>query len=169
MFVRQHPSNLLSSVFSSKLNSIYLVVSKSSHRKLFVWWTNFSFSLFPWFKKVKCPTLVFAFRDSGKLSYGVIHLNWVKVLRHCCSTRLCGDLGMVLNDRQFIDVYAGTLISPSCRFFACQIIFFSSLTINQKTWFCLLFVIHFHSPISTICVCSYTISKRIELESPTRS
>ena len=56
--------------------------------------------------------------------YPVIHPNWVKLLWHCCTTRLCGDLSTVLDDRQFTDVYAGTLIFPSCRFFACQTICF---------------------------------------------
>ena len=39
------------------------------------------------------------------------------------TTRVCGDLGRVLNDGQFTDVYAGTLICPRSRCFASQIIF----------------------------------------------
>ena len=40
--------------------------------------------------------------------------------------RLCRELGTVLNDRQFTDVYAGTtLICTRSGFFACQIIFFA--------------------------------------------
>ena len=57
--------------------------------------------------------------------YPIIHLTWVKVLQHCCITRLCRDLGMVLNDRQFTDVYAGTLICPRSRMLVSQIDFFS--------------------------------------------
>ena len=44
--------------------------------------------------------------------------------------------------------------------------FFSFLRKNQNSCFHRLFVIHFHWPILTNCVCSYTTSKRIELESP---
>ncbi len=38
--------------------------------------------------------------------------------------RLCRELGRVLKDRHFLDVYAGTLICPRRKFFASQIIFF---------------------------------------------
>ena len=42
-------------------------------------------------------------------------------------------------------------------------LFFSILTMSQNP---LTFVIQFHYPILTNYVCSYTTSKRIELESP---
>ena len=56
-------------------------------------------------------------------AYPVIHPNWVKVSQHCCTTRLCGDLGMVPNDRQFTDVHAGTLICPRSGILVSQIQF----------------------------------------------
>ena len=50
--------------------------------------------------------------------------NWLKVSQHCCAMKLCRELGRVLNNTQFTDVYADTLICPRNRFFASQIIFF---------------------------------------------
>ena len=35
---------------------------------------------------------------------------------HCCATRLCRELGRVLNDSQFADVYAGTSKCPRSQF-----------------------------------------------------
>ena len=70
---------------------------------------------------------------SNKGLYRVFHPIWWKVSRHCSATRLHRVMGRVLNDTQFVNVCAGTLIYPRDHFFACQIFFpFSTIDQNQR-------------------------------------
>ena len=53
--------------------------------------------------------------------YRVFYPNWS---RHCSRTRLYIVLGRVLDDKEFMNVCAGTFIDPRNQFFACKTFFF---------------------------------------------